>query len=864
MASLLLSLFRDDYSRVDIDDVNHIISVPHYKTRVELWKKKPYLFHGWVKSTEQDIPMVLAIPANNAKISFLSCVTMDDSKSQVLGLRGFSPFSKASVSPDDLFDDLVSKAVSKKVRELKLPTTKQLLAATSALALTEIVGEGTETIESAGQEYPSSITWPGVMMDDMVEGKTSVAAVDLLWACLESLRKRRDRDLKDHSKEEVEDRLEDVLDHWSHHFFFLWIIAKGGATAVTVRQQFDRANSQRFEQLVLEKWTRSTTFVASGRPAESETESRKVPPRVYDAEDNEVVTEEDIARATDSTLRVGLARGNQHERTLRFAGSEPATDESDDGGGKQRATSTSTRSERNNEEEVVRGSRSGAPRSNSRSAFTTHPTAAAATATATSGQGDGDDDDDDEDPLSGEEDDAELARHRQIKRRRLAALRLSDAERSKVLAEVTVENQFLTHQKAIFDQQRKSATSQWTIQHRRLVNMLSLPDDGTYPRKEPVWTQFAKSFFRDKAVTHAQNIMAQAAKRTWPGTMLKTGVITLLSQGFAAPQHRREQMGFSAFHFAPIGYDEELSQKEKEQIIRTGHGDGELSEELVKEYAKKKFFIPFRADEAAAMLDVCLQVLGLLCGKRSLATLPYRLGREILNTHRHEIHQALDMDKFYLVKYLYFMDGVFQNVVRALLRCLEFGKPTLQAAAIRIHLLPQRDIEDVLKNFLNNGIPVALPTPSSLVARSGSSSGVGKLITIGGGSKATGGDGGGGGKQSEPKGSKTPPKADKIEPWHRENPSPVAVWAFPANSPTKVFFPIGGNFNKKFPNFQHHVTGESVPMCIKYQTLGECFRGAKCRLSHIAPDDMSKLKRDVVDKIMAEQRKVAVDNKLME
>lgn len=63
-----------------------------------------------------------------------------------------------------------------------------------------------------------------------------------------------------------------------------------------------------------------------------------------------------------------------------------------------------------------------------------------------------------------------------------------------------------------------------------------------------------------------------------------------------------------------------------------------------------------------------------------------------------------------------------------------------------------------------------------------------------GGPKTPGGEG----KTSpqKPKGQATQDGVE--EPWHRDNPSPVAAWAFPTDTATKVFFPIEGGFNNKF------------------------------------------------------------------
>ena len=924
MASFL-SLYKEEYGEIEVEDQDYISSFPAFNGKIEAWKKDIKGFNNWVEFTKTK-PAALAIPATNTKISLIYCLHMDDIEDRVIGIKGFAPFSRTIINPTDLFVDLVSSGVAQKIRECKLPTTDQLFAIDTASKLIDIPGESGQTIEQFGSSYSAAIPWPGLLLPDAVEGKPAIAASDMLWEILENLRALRDHPDPGDQAEDLA-QWQEIVDTWKDHLCYLWVIAKGGAMPVATKQNFDRKSAKGFEEYFLGKWQQ-----ALGTNESTKEKAARNPDNVQ----VETVTEEDIARASQAAISEGMESSGptiqqsepqtiildqeeedleadevivqptttetgRSERTeagmtsnrdffnrrsvgaqsaadsqqaVRFARGEPSTSTFSRVGSRDRDYDDGTESnqaffsrhlsllqqEATAPPTEPAGRTSVQTPSEQATVITTTASRAQEPTATTSGQRDDDDD-------SGEDDDPEIARFRQIKRKRLLDLRTSEAARNRVMAEMAVENHFFQQRKQILDEHRKSATSHWTESHRRLVGMLSMPDDGTYPRREPKWTKFATTLFKDKAMTNAQNLMAQSTKRSWPGSMLRSGIVTLVSQGFAAPEQRREKMGFSVFHFAPIGHDEDMTQKEKEQVIRSSHGDGELSEELVKEYARKKYFVPFRIDEAINMLTVCIKVLELICGKNSLATLPYRHGKDILTSYTYEVHQALYADKIYLVKFLYFIDGVFQNVVKSLLRCLEFGSPTVQAAARKIHLIPRQDIEDVLRNFLNNGIPVSLPSPSGLISKSNSQNGGGKIVTTGSGTpKASGSDG-------KKPGLTTPdPKKQKgkeiggvkSEPWHRENPSPVAAWEFPVDTQTRVFFPTEGGFNSKFPRFCHHVTNKNVPMCLKYQTAGECFRGSECRLAHVPADKMSKAKRDIVDKVMAEQKRIAIENKLME
>ena len=125
---------------------------------------------------------------------------------------------------------------------------------------------------------------------------------------------------------------------------------------------------------------------------------------------------------------------------------------------------------------------------------------------------------------------------------------------------------------------------------------------------------------------------------------------------------------------------------------------------------------------------------------------------------------------------------------------------------------------------------------------------------------------GGGGKPDKP--SPVNPKGKGTETqtikWHKTNPCPCAEWQFPSKTATKVFFPSDGGFNQKLPHFSHHVSGKQCALCLKYQTNGECIRGAKCSLCHVPPDKMPKSKYDKINAIMLEQKKIAKDNGLLE
>lgn len=130
-------------------------------------------------------------------------------------------------------------------------------------------------------------------------------------------------------------------------------------------------------------------------------------------------------------------------------------------------------------------------------------------------------------------------------------------------------------------------------------------------------------------------------------------------------------------------------------------------------------------------LTVCINFLELMCCNNGLAMLPYRHGKDIIDTHRYHIIHASESDSFYMLKFHFFLDGVFQNLVQLLLSCLDYAQPTVQGAFMNVHRLPRQEIEDVLQNFLQSSIPVTLPSPTGLQSKFGSQSGSGKLITMG-------------------------------------------------------------------------------------------------------------------------------------
>jgi hypothetical protein len=73
----------------------------------------------------------------------------------------------------------------------------------------------------------------------------------------------------------------------------------------------------------------------------------------------------------------------------------------------------------------------------------------------------------------------------------------------------------------------------------------------------------------------------------------------------------------------------------------------------------------------------------------------------------------------------------------------------------------------------------------------------------------------------------------------------IAAWLLPKGKSYKDFFnPESGN-KADWPRFaQHKQKDRQSPICIKFQTLGNCFWG--CNRSHVDPNKIDPTKRDEI------------------
>ena len=112
-----LSLYKHEYEQLREGSEGYLSNIRHYRSKTQEWKNDIQSFKQWVAETKET-PVALAIPANNGKVSFIYCTMMDDEGSQLLGIRGFSLYSRCSIQPTALTKTLVLDSVAKKVKNL--------------------------------------------------------------------------------------------------------------------------------------------------------------------------------------------------------------------------------------------------------------------------------------------------------------------------------------------------------------------------------------------------------------------------------------------------------------------------------------------------------------------------------------------------------------------------------------------------------------------------------------------------------------------------------------------------------------------------------------------------------------------------
>jgi hypothetical protein len=382
------------------------------------------------------------------------------------------------------------------------------------------------------------------------------------------------------------------------------------------------------------------------------------------------------------------------------------------------------------------------------------------------------------------------------------------------------------------ERKKSSLLSSWTLRARTLFRLLSAKN--WTERGTPHLNAFVREAIREKKPQRALNLISEEALEAhWPGMASTSGLTELFVRGFAAPDFMETPGGFTVFMFKPREHLEEITDAEKKQRLQDLFGTGDLSEDTLKSFVKKDWFLPKEKSDCEDQLKVCILMMDLLTAENGISGQGYRHGLKLIQDNPVRFAREAKVDKHFYWKFLHLLDTVFQRFCEQLRDYADTEDPLLEASAYGLSTFQANLIDKGMGSFLDLGQTPSLSLPHSLEKHTKKTA----KKTAGGSEKVSPGD----------SLKKTPSKKKeplKVDPWI-SNPSPVSKWRIPAGKTFSVLFGRGEYENQSgFPHAKHHISGKLVPQCLGFVTRGDCARGAQCTMAH---PDSSKMDPDDYD-----------------
>ena len=800
-------------------------------------------------------PVVVSIPRASKRLNLLHLTTIDGEKEYLYGLDGFSTNpSSTAVKLDDASAPLVGPGVAPDIRDRKLPTMEQILEAKTEKEILEIEGKSPR-LGSDFQSSPKALIWSPMMLsgDNNPEGKVT-SAVKLLTAMAVKLRGLR------HYETGAVDTGDQVFPDWTNHLQYLWIIAKGWHQ--TTRPSEPTKTPKHFDDAVYAAWEDVLrrgppgNRNKGGTPAQSGPKTPGGPGGDKDSEDDTKGKGEDDDEKSTPDLEGDEGLGKKRRRQKKGTGT-PGSSDSEEARrgrkGRRRSSSPKGRralnydtdsqdssprrkgsrsrsqgsrgSRRHYSDEDHRGRAEGGGRGRKRDPrekggrrrVPPHSSPSPSDSSSSSDEADSDD--------------SEERRRARRKKIRAAKRNLNRDEHDKLVRTAIWEVALNGRDQLRKDRGKDSLMKAWTESNKKLFRLLSAR--SFRERGVRKLNSFASRLTKTKGIHRAcQLVHEEALENHWTGDILKGALANFLSQGFRASDITRSPGGFTVFMSAPLGVEPDVSKEQVAQRLRETFGDGKLSEELTKEYANTKFYLPQSVDEARQQLGMAVDLLDRLTGYKSIASEAYAYGADYLRRNTRRAIQATAGDSLFPTKFLYLLDCVFQNFCKELARYHKERHPLREARHDGLGSYVRRELESALSDFGRTGSTLSMQLPVILQPKKGAAT------------KET---------PAPPKADKDPPKEKELEePWHRNNPSRVAEWGLPGDKRYTDFFTKGSPNIQKLPKLRHHGHGRWVPLCLNYQLKGMCQKGRKCRMAHTPKSKMDQGEYEAVDKAFRE------------
>jgi len=365
--------------------------------------------------------------------------------------------------------------------------------------------------------------------------------------------------------------------------------------------------------------------------------------------------------------------------------------------------------------------------------------------------------------------------------------------------------------------QKKSVLRSLTDRQADLFRLLAAK---SWNDERPALRTEVRRLLEDKNAEKLYN-MASDWMESWDGQISREGLIKFVSNGYLA---RGELGGFTIFAFFTKS-SLEPSTKDHERAIRNALGDTKVTDEMIKEFSKKRHSLPMTVDEAASQLDTGVRFLDKMTRENGIASEGYRYGRTFILEHRREFLQELTRDKLFMVCFLFTLDSVFQDFLRRLVHYREERRP-IRAARHELRRFMKRSIDDIMRHFhLNHTPDLRLPTAIT-TADNPAPQGPGE-------------------RTKEKKGGKEP-----NPPWWSKNPSRQEKHKLPEGKTMKMCWSFGDEKAKEnimaLPKVKHHRLNRTCSLCATYTVNGECRES--CRFAHVPYDKLSAKDAAQLDK----------------
>jgi len=270
-------------------------------------------------------------------------------------------------------------------------------------------------------------------------------------------------------------------------------------------------------------------------------------------------------------------------------------------------------------------------------------------------------------------------------------------ERMAELLEVIKETSRLSRKSILKKEEQKKATTKWLPISVFVFKVLSA-EDGWHTHGVPALGEFAEQLIDMKIVTATSLIRFKAKHEHWKGGILKSGLSDFLMRGFDAEDVDDAPSGFSVLFFHCSKYSESDGAEFVAQRVRESFGDGEMDDVMIKMFSNLQIFLPSDTHKAEEQLDTASKFLKAVCGQNTIASGGYEAGAKTISRHRRRFEIAMEMDKLLLIKFLYFLDRLFQHMVQQIILCEDERDPV---QSLRTKLRGKRWMEKQLEKAMD-------------------------------------------------------------------------------------------------------------------------------------------------------------------